>query len=119
VKWWLAAVAVPVVVGSCGPTRSTSTSAAGGGGSCPAVSYSCPSPPPSYSATIAAIVNANCLPCHAPGGTAPDKPLGQYADLYKYRVTSLSQVVTCKMPLVGLADRQAFLDWLACGAPNN
>lgn len=102
-------------IASCAPNGSSS----GYGGNCPTVNASCPSSPPSYAATIAPIVNMNCIPCHSPTGDASDKPLGQYAGLYKYRTTSLSTVLTCKMPLVPLSDKKLFVEWLACGAPDN
>jgi hypothetical protein len=113
VKAWIAALLVPAAM-ACGPASSSS----GYGGNCATVSYSCPSPPPSFATTVAPIVTDNCLPCHALGGMA-SPPLNNYANIYKNRVTSLSTVVTCKMPLVPLSDKKLFLEWVACGAPDN
>jgi mono/diheme cytochrome c family protein len=84
----------------------------------------CPSPAPSWSGDLAAIVAARCATCHAPGGSVSEKPLTDYAEVYQRRVTILTEVYACQMPPVGAdllsaAERQDLLAWLVCGAPNN
>jgi hypothetical protein len=84
----------------------------------------CPSPAPSWSGDIAAIMAARCAACHAPGGSVSEKPLTTYAEVYQRRVTVLTEVYGCLMPPAGAdplsaAERQDLLGWLVCGAPNN
>ena len=85
---------------------------------------SCPSPQPSYASRINPLIADRCVPCHSPGGLASDKPLGDYADVFKRRGTVLNEVYTCLMPPADAgqlsdAERQDLLSWLVCNAPNN
>jgi uncharacterized membrane protein len=85
---------------------------------------SCPSPAPSYSGQVQAIIQSRCTTCHAPGGLEPTKPLQTYTQVNDLRLMLLTQVASCRMPLSGAPplspdERQALLGWLVCGAPNN
>jgi uncharacterized membrane protein len=97
----------------------------GGAGSCPNDQPdSCPSPAPSFSAQVGAIVHERCAVCHAPGGQEANRPFQTHAQIFSQRVAILAQVASCRMPPPGAAaptaeERQALLAWLVCGAPNN
>lgn len=84
-----------------------------------------------WSGRIAKIVSDHCLECHRPGQLAPFS-LTNYADAAAWRDTIAEVVAAGRMPpwhadpayghfandrrLTG-TDRQAFLDWIAAGAP--
>jgi uncharacterized membrane protein len=104
--------------------------AAGCGGDDPAISCpndqpaACPSPEPSFSGQVAAIIQSRCAVCHAPGGQEPTRPFQTYAQISAQRGPILNQVSTCRMPLAGATpltdeERQALLGWLVCRAPDN
>ncbi|HEY1586939.1 MAG TPA: hypothetical protein VGH63_14695, partial [Polyangia bacterium] len=87
---------------------------------------SCPATVPSYATDVAPIVNGVCAAmCHAPGGIASNRPMGDYASLFALKDAVLNQVSVCNMPPVdanpslGEADRSTLLAWIVCGAPNN
>ncbi len=86
----------------------------------------CPATTPSYANDVAPIVNGVCAAmCHAPGGIAQNRPLGDYQDLFNLSDAVLNQVSVCNMPpanadpQLGEADRSTLLAWIVCGAPNN
>jgi len=87
----------------------------------------CPSPPPSYEGQVKAIVHGYCGPCHLPGGDGIAKGGNyDYSTLAGFRglTTILTDVHGCSMPPPGspplpLADWDALLEWLGCGAPDN
>jgi len=89
---------------------------------CPVqVHTTCPDASLSYAIGIGEALKAACSPCHAPGGIESSVPLMSYSQS-KMRTTSIvGQLVTCSMPPAGsplsLADRQAIVDWITCGAP--
>lgn len=86
---------------------------------------SCPNPPPSYSSTVSGIINQSCVVgCHVAGGTASDRPLNTYQDVYSQQSAVLNQAYECFMPPAGSppltsAQRVELFGWLVCGAPNN
>ncbi|HXU71807.1 MAG TPA: di-heme enzyme [Polyangia bacterium] len=87
---------------------------------------SCPGTVPSYATDVAPIVNGVCAAmCHAPGGIAQNRPLGDYNGLFALKDAVLNQVSVCNMPpadanpQLGEADRSTLLAWIVCGAPNN
>jgi hypothetical protein len=82
----------------------------------------CVDPSVGYDGGVADILNARCLPCHAPGGVEAAVSLTDYAQVFGARMTLGSQLVTCSMPPDGSAQltdaqRKRILDWLSCGAP--
>ena len=91
-------------------------------GSCPNdLPAACPSPAPSY-AEVGPLVQARCLPCHAPGGVEATIELDTQATLHARRTSVLTQIYSCLMPLpdagqLTAAERQAILGYLVCGAP--
>jgi hypothetical protein len=103
----------------------TSALAACGGPSCPQdLPASCPSKPPSYTTDVAPIFAIHCTRCHVAGGTAADRPLTSYADVYAERSPVLNQVYGCEMPPSGYTpldedERAKVLGWLVCGAPDD
>ncbi|HEY2745102.1 MAG TPA: cytochrome c peroxidase [Polyangia bacterium] len=87
---------------------------------------SCPATAPSYATDVAPIVANVCAAmCHAPGGIAQNRPLGDYQSLFNLSDAVLNQVSVCNMPpanadpQLGEADRATLLAWIVCGAPNN
>jgi cytochrome c553 len=92
---------------------------------CTDVLPACPaSGAPSYASTVAPLVAAACLSCHAPGGEQSSRTFETYAHLYAQRSPVLNQLHACLMPPVdgpqlSDADRQTIETWLVCGAPNN
>jgi len=96
------------------------------GPACPAQSMpTCPPTPPSFSGQVDAIIQGWCSNCHAPGGTEPGRPYTTYAEIKNAPPISMAtQVLSCLMPPAGYpqlsdADKQALLEWIACGAPDN
>lgn len=95
------------------------------GATCPNdLPSSCPMPTPSYKDDISGIMDSHCNGCHGPGGTAPEKPLLTYADLFRQRSAVLNQVYSCAMPPASERpmtpqQRAKVLAWLVCGAPDN
>jgi len=95
------------------------------GPSCPNdLPQECPADAPGYATTIRPIVDTYCVPCHNPDGRAAVKPFLTYQQIYDRRRDVLTQVYACKMPAEGgmplpLADREALLAWLVCGAKEN
>jgi len=84
----------------------------------------CPDPAPSYQVDIAPIITARCVPCHGPGGPESSHPLDSYTRVFGLRTNVLSQVYGCRMPPSGATplepeERQALLEWLVCGSPDN
>jgi uncharacterized membrane protein len=102
---------------------------ASAGADCPAYDAPDGSPicasPPSYSMQVEGIIASRCLPCHGPGGVEyAAKPEDTYAHVKTAAIDMYSQVLDCVMPLPDAGqptpeERQALLDWFACGAPNN
>jgi hypothetical protein len=85
---------------------------------------SCPSPAPSWSQTVQPVIQNRCQRCHSPTGTAKNRLLQSYSDVYAQRSSVLNRVYACTMPPGGepqptTAEREALLGWLVCGAPNN
>ncbi len=86
---------------------------------------SCPNPIPSYASSVSGIINQTCvIGCHSATGTAPDRPLNTYADVYEQRSPVLTQAYSCQMPPDGSppltpTQRTQLFGWLVCGAPNN
>ncbi|HEV3193542.1 MAG TPA: hypothetical protein VGY54_23700 [Polyangiaceae bacterium] len=71
------------------------------------------------------IVDRTCNACHGDGGVQQHVlDFTTYSGVYRNRGSILSQLYTCKMPPLDAAaplpqERQAFLGWLVCNAPNN
>jgi len=99
--------------------------ACGSDASCPHdLPATCPSPAPSYSGEVKALIDTYCADCHRPGGQAADRPLDTYAATFTRRSAVLNQTYACAMPPPEFpqpteAERVQLLGWLVCGAPNN
>jgi hypothetical protein len=83
----------------------------------------CPDAAPSYSASVAPLIEADCLPCHRLGGQGPVL-LETYREVFKERTTILGKLASCRMPppcatQPSPTERRRVLQWLVCGAPNN
>jgi hypothetical protein len=86
----------------------------------------CPSPTPSWSGQVAAIVARVCGQCHADGGVEQYAfDFSTYQGVFANRSSILSQVYTCAMPpsdggvTLSSGDRDVLLAWLVCNAPHN
>ena len=114
-----------VVILACVASACSSSSSNGGdASSCPNDPLTCPTPTPSYADDISGIMDAHCTTCHGPGGTAAEKPLLTYDDVFRQRGPVLDQVYGCLMPPpdqrpMTPQQRANLLAWLKCGAPNN
>ncbi|HEY4223384.1 MAG TPA: MbnH family di-heme enzyme [Myxococcota bacterium] len=89
---------------------------------CPTAGVSCPSAPPSFTHDVQPIIENSCLYCHSDGGGAQAEQLGDYASVHALHDKLVTQVTGCLMPADARlpdADREAILQWLACGDPNN
>ncbi len=102
--------------------------ACGGGGGdkdeCTAPPAACPTPVPSYSATVASVIQSHCAVCHTAGGAASNYPLTNYDQIQSLGLEMQGQLAACAMPPAGAtqltsADRAALLAWLVCGTPQN
>jgi hypothetical protein len=104
---------------------SSSSPGASDAGSCPNdLPSACPATVPSYKDEVSGILDAHCTTCHGPGGTAAEKPLLTYDDVFRQRSAVLNQVYDCAMPppderAMTPVQRANLLAWLVCGAPNN
>ncbi len=94
------------------------------GGACPNdLPADCPSPAPTYTDDVAAIIEARCWECHGPGGAEQARhDFSTYDSVYAQRGSMLTQVYSCRMPPAEAAplasdERAALLSWLVCGAP--
>jgi len=102
-----------------------SSSTADDAGACPNdLPASCPTPTPSYAGDVSGIFDSHCNTCHGPGGSAAEKPLLTYDDVFRQRGAVLDQVYHCLMPPADQRpmtpqQRANLLAWLTCGAPNN
>lgn len=94
-----------------------------GATTCPALLRSCPKIVPSYSSVVLPILQANCVVCHSPrGGYGYDE--STYAQIHAQQSSILDKVNDCSMPPesyppLSSTERQALLDWLVCGSPDN
>ena len=84
----------------------------------------CPATAPSYEDDIAPLVDARCGGCHYRGNPNSKQVLETYADLHSSVSVIEHEVYRCQMPPAGepalsAAERQRFLQWLVCGAPDN
>jgi hypothetical protein len=85
----------------------------------------CPSPSPSWSGEVSALIQMYCESCHAPGGAAFTKPLTSYSQVFGLRGPVLNQVNACVMPPADAplqlpeSARKDIVTWLVCGAMNN
>ena len=83
----------------------------------------CVDPPPSFSNDIFPMLNRDCNgACHIAGGIA--WPLTDYQDVSDWSLLIQIQVQQCEMPPTDAGafpagDRDALLNWIACGSPNN
>lgn len=108
---------------ACSPH--TADPAADAASSCPNdLPSACPTPIPSYKDDVAFVFEAHCNSCHGPGGTAADRPLLDYASVYRQRSSVLDQIYNCHMPPaperpLTAEQRAKVLGWLVCRAPNN
>jgi hypothetical protein len=119
-RLWLPATLVAAVAIAC----SSSNDASDGGASSCVTAPSCPDAgAPSYQTQIVPILQASCIPCHSPSGTAGfDEET--YTDVYNQFGSMLSFVNNCEMPPLNGpelsdADRITLTEWLRCGAPDN
>lgn len=93
---------------------------------CPAdLPASCPAKVPSWANDVQPIIDRRCNPCHGGGGIAPPTfNFATYQGVSNNSGSILTQVYACRMPppdagAPTLAEREALLGWLVCGAPNN
>jgi hypothetical protein len=108
------------VASSCGSSNADPMDA---GAVCTNAPTSCSKPIPSYSAVIQPILQQNCVPCHGPTGSAGYSE-ATYELVSKQVEPILSFVSSCMMPPSSYPplttdQRNALLDWLVCGAPDN
>jgi hypothetical protein len=119
---WLPAALAGAVAIACSSSNDASDGG-GAGGSCESAP-SCPDAgAPSYQTQIVPILQASCIPCHGPSGTAGYDE-DTYADVYNQFGSMLSFVNDCEMPPLNgpelsNADRITLTEWLRCGAPDN
>jgi hypothetical protein len=102
---------------------------AGPASTCPNVSTSCPSTPPSWKNDVQPLIATYCLACHGDGGIEQSQfDYTTYQGVYKNRAAMVTQVYQCQMPPLDgsplaaplTADqRETIVAWLACGAPDN
>jgi len=126
IKWISASVVVAASAVACysGGAPSSSQQQGSTGSSCNGQPASCPAPPPSYATDVSPVVFQYCAGCHAPGGSQSGKPLDTYASLSSLASNVESKVSDCSMPpssgaQPSAAERDAILQWIACGAPDN
>ncbi|MFO0670994.1 MAG: hypothetical protein U0235_15410 [Polyangiaceae bacterium] len=84
----------------------------------------CPTPPPSYQGSVAAIFEARCSACHSGPAPVGAYDFSTYDGVAARRSQILNQVYACRMPPADAAppsadERAALLAWLVCRAPNN
>jgi len=90
---------------------------------CPSLVRACPRQVPSYAHEVEPLLANRCVVCHSPyGGYGFDEET--HAEVAAQSGAMLTQVADCMMPPSGMAplttaERQALLDWLVCGAPDN
>jgi hypothetical protein len=87
----------------------------------------CNSPPPSYQASIAPLLDRACnSTCHAPG--VGPWPLTNYSDVADWASIIQNDVQSCAMPPADAgagngsltdAERAMLINWIICGAPDN
>jgi hypothetical protein len=83
----------------------------------------CVTPMPSFANDIFPMLNRDCNgACHIAGGVA--WPLTDYQDVADWSLLIQIQIASCEMPPTDAgslpsADRDALLNWIACGTPNN
>ncbi len=95
----------------------------------------CPATAPSYATEVQPILAKDCLPCHTPGQQPyAGFDLSSWSGANGLRQIVEDQLYQCLMPnvragatfaldggipVLSEADREAVMDWCACGAPNN
>ena len=83
----------------------------------------CVAPMPSFANDVFPILDRDCNgTCHIAGGIA--WPLTSYQDVADWSLLIQVQLANCEMPptdagTLPAADRDAILNWIACGTPNN
>jgi hypothetical protein len=122
-----ARVFLPVFLVACGGGAGVDGGAThlDAGAGCPNdLPASCPQAVPLYSTGTSPVLRELCVGCHSAGGEAANRPLDTYAAVFSRRSSVLNQVNACVMPPPGHpqpspVQRQALLEWLVCGAPDN
>jgi hypothetical protein len=87
-------------------------------------SAGCPASAPSYKDEIAPLVDDRCAGCHYEGNRNSKQVLITYTDLHSSVSVIEKEVYGCQMPpqgepVLSESERQRFLQWLVCGAPDN
>ncbi|MBL4606851.1 MAG: hypothetical protein JKY01_03360 [Pseudomonadales bacterium] len=81
------------------------------------------STPYSYSGDTKAIIDANCVDCHAPGGRKASSPMTTYAEFMLYASDAAVNIESGSMPKppgsLSAADIAIMLDWIGGGSPEN
>jgi hypothetical protein len=118
-------LAVPILVfaAAAGCGGAGDSVPADAGASCPSAPSACSKPAPSYSKVIVPILEQSCIPCHGPKGIAGHSE-ATYAEVYAQEEPILSVVAGCTMPPstyppLSAEQREALLDWLICGTPDD
>jgi len=93
---------------------------------CPNVAFD-GGPCPSYQNDVVPIVMDKCYECHGPGGIEQSThDFTRYSVIFSQKGTIFGQIYGCLMPPttakngdLTMTEKQTFLFWLNCGAPNN
>ncbi|HEY1959159.1 MAG TPA: hypothetical protein VGH28_26275 [Polyangiaceae bacterium] len=123
-KWTAGCIAIAAAAVGCYGGGAPSGSQQQGATSCNGQAASCPPTQPSYATDVSPIVFEYCAGCHAAGKSQSGLPLDSYGDLANAASKVQSKVSDCSMPPSNAAqpsaeDRDAILQWIACGAPND
>jgi hypothetical protein len=121
----VAALAAAGAIGAVAACSNTPDAA----GTCPVLSTKCPANVPSWQNDIQPLIATYCLRCHSEGGIAPPQfDYTSYQGVFDNRSVMSNDIYQCKMPLRDASpptampsdqERQTFISWFACGAPQN
>jgi len=119
-----AALALSLLTVACGEP---STGTPGTTAACPPGlpdSSACPGSAPSYAEEIGPLVAERCGGCHYRGNRNSKQVLETYDDLHASVSVIEKEVYRCQMPpqgepVLSAEERDRFLRWLVCGAPDN
>jgi hypothetical protein len=120
---------LPAVGSTLGAVAACTGSSPPSDDSCPLLSTTCPANPPSWQNDVQPLISTYCLRCHVDGGVAPPQFNYQsYQGVFANRSIMETQIFQCKMPPSDASppaampteqERQTFVSWFACDAPQN